>query len=41
MDGGKVHGIIPALDPDALEDGRDLPVMTDFRLFLLKQQKAI
>ena len=31
MDGGKVHGKVPALDPDALEDGRDLPVTTDFR----------
>ena len=31
VDGGKVHGDIPALDPDALEDGRDLPVAVDFR----------
>lgn len=31
VDGGKVHGKVPALDPDALEDGRDLPVTTDFR----------
>lgn len=32
VDGGKVHGSIPAsLEPDALEDGRDLPVTTDFR----------
>ena len=31
MDGGKVHGTIPALDPDALEDGRDVLVPTDFR----------
>lgn len=31
VDGGKVHGRIPELDPDALQDGRDLPVTTDFR----------
>jgi len=31
VDGGKVHGTIPELDPDALQDGRDLPVTTDFR----------
>ncbi len=31
VDGGKVHGKIPELDPDALLDGRDLPVTTDFR----------
>ncbi|MBC8044381.1 MAG: DUF1501 domain-containing protein, partial [Rhizobacter sp.] len=32
VDGGKVHGSIPtSLEPDALEDGRDLPVTTDFR----------
>ncbi|HIG76255.1 MAG TPA: DUF1501 domain-containing protein, partial [Bacteroidetes bacterium] len=29
--GAEVHGSIPTLDPDALEDGRDLPVTTDFR----------
>ncbi len=29
--GGKVHGKIESLDPDALDDGRDLPVTTDFR----------
>ncbi|MEM1056880.1 MAG: DUF1501 domain-containing protein [Bacteroidota bacterium] len=29
--GATVHGTIPTLDPDALEDGRDLPVTTDFR----------
>ncbi|MEM8993203.1 MAG: DUF1501 domain-containing protein [Acidobacteriota bacterium] len=31
VDGGKVHGEFPGLDPDVLYDGRDLPVMTDFR----------
>ncbi len=31
VDGGKIHGTIPELDPDALQDGRDLPVTTDFR----------
>ncbi len=29
--GGEVHGAPLVLDPDALEDGRDLPVTTDFR----------
>ncbi len=29
--GGKVYGTINSLDPDALEDNRDLPVTTDFR----------
>jgi uncharacterized protein (DUF1501 family) len=29
--GGEVHGRPLVLDPDALEDGRDLPVTTDFR----------
>ena len=29
--GGEVHGQALVLDPDALEDGRDLPVTTDFR----------
>lgn len=29
--GGEVHGQPLVLDPDALEDGRDLPVTTDFR----------
>lgn len=32
VDGGKIHGTIPdRLEQDALEDGRDLPVTTDFR----------
>ncbi len=32
VDGGKVHGIFPnTLAPENLEDGRDLPVTTDFR----------
>ncbi len=32
VDGGKVHGSIPdRLEIDALADGRDLPVTTDFR----------
>jgi uncharacterized protein (DUF1501 family) len=31
VDGGKVAGKVPELDSDALEDGRDLPVTTDFR----------
>ena len=32
VDGGKVHGTVPErLVVDALEDGRDLPVTTDFR----------
>jgi uncharacterized protein (DUF1501 family) len=30
-DGGKVHGTVPMLVPENLEDGRDLPVTTDFR----------
>ena len=29
--GGKVHGTLPRLREDELEDGRDLPVTTDFR----------
>jgi uncharacterized protein (DUF1501 family) len=29
--GGKVHGDFPGLDRDALYEGRDLPVTTDFR----------
>ncbi len=29
--GGKVYGNVAALSKDALEDGRDLPVSTDFR----------
>tara|TARA_B100000029_G_scaffold504263_2_gene582785 strand:- start:2757 stop:4043 length:1287 start_codon:yes stop_codon:yes gene_type:complete len=31
VDGGKVHGNVPDLVKDNLEDGRDLPVTTDFR----------
>jgi uncharacterized protein (DUF1501 family) len=31
VDGGRVHGDLPSLDPDALFEGRDLPVTTDFR----------
>lgn len=31
VDGGKVHGTFPGLDPRALYEGRDLPVTTDFR----------
>ncbi len=31
VDGGKVHGTFPGLTPDALFEGRDLPVTTDFR----------
>jgi uncharacterized protein (DUF1501 family) len=31
VDGGKVHGTLASLDPDALYEGRDLPVTTDFR----------
>jgi uncharacterized protein (DUF1501 family) len=31
VDGGKVHGELPSLEPDALFEGRDLPVTTDFR----------
>ena len=31
VDGGKVHGRFPGLDADALYEGRDLPVTTDFR----------
>ncbi len=31
VDGGKVHGTVASLDPDALYEGRDLPVTTDFR----------
>ena len=29
--GGKIYGDVPILSPDNLEDGRDLPVTTDFR----------
>lgn len=31
VEGGRVHGDFPGLDPDALYEGRDLPVTTDFR----------
>jgi uncharacterized protein (DUF1501 family) len=31
VDGGKVYGSIPQLRRDDLEDGRDLPVVVDFR----------
>lgn len=31
VEGGEVHGRFPGLDPDALYEGRDLPVTTDFR----------
>jgi len=31
VDGGKVYGNVPALAVENLEDGRDLPVTTDFR----------
>jgi uncharacterized protein (DUF1501 family) len=31
IDGGKVHGTLPVLAPENLEDGRDVPVTTDFR----------
>ena len=31
VDGGKVHGRLPALAPENLYQGRDLPVTTDFR----------
>lgn len=31
VDGGKVHGDFPVLSGDALYEGRDLPVTTDFR----------
>ncbi len=31
VDGGKVYGDLPPLVPEALFDGRDLPVTTDFR----------
>ncbi|MBE8713607.1 DUF1501 domain-containing protein [Sphingobacterium hungaricum] len=31
VDGGKVHGDVPVLAKENLEDGRDLPVTTDFR----------
>lgn len=31
VNGGKVHGTVPALAVENLEDGRDLPVTTDFR----------
>ena len=36
VDGGKVHGHIPLLAPQALEDQRDLPVITDFRSVFTK-----
>lgn len=31
VQGGKVHGTFPGLEPAALYEGRDLPVTTDFR----------
>ena len=31
VDGGKVHGRFPSLDPEGLYEGRDLSVTTDFR----------
>lgn len=31
VNGGKVHGNLPTLSQDNLEDGRDVPVTTDFR----------
>ena len=31
VDGGRVHGDVPILEREALTDGRDLPVTTDFR----------
>ena len=31
VDGGKVHGTFPGLDPDQLYEGRDLGITTDFR----------
>ncbi len=31
VNGGKVHGSVPTLAVENLEDGRDLPVTTDFR----------
>src|SRR5690606_23299142 len=31
VDGGKVHGVVDMLAKENLEDGRDLPVTTDFR----------
>ncbi|HVT17745.1 MAG TPA: DUF1501 domain-containing protein [Thermoanaerobaculia bacterium] len=31
VDGGKVHGSFPGINPGALYEGRDLPVTTDFR----------
>ncbi len=31
VNGGKVHGSVPPLALENLEDGRDLPVTTDFR----------
>jgi uncharacterized protein (DUF1501 family) len=31
VQGGQVYGTVPALAPDHLEEGRDLPVTTDFR----------
>lgn len=31
VDGGKVFGHVPMLVPELLEDGRDLPVVVDFR----------
>lgn len=31
VDGGRIHGHVPELAPEHLEDRRDLPVTTDFR----------
>jgi uncharacterized protein (DUF1501 family) len=33
LHGGMVHGHLPVLAPENLEDGRDVPVTTDFRAF--------
>lgn len=50
VDGGKVHGQLPALEKENLFEGRDLPVTTDFRsvflevadkLFDLRQPEAV
>lgn len=42
VQGGRVYGNVPVLSPDRLEEGRDLPVSTDFRsLFWEVSQKHL
>jgi len=40
VNGGKVHGTVPALSVENLEDRRDLPVTTDFRAVFTEVSSA-